>query len=117
MRHKKKLEKLGLAHDHRKALLKNLVSSLVIHERIRTTASRARATAARFARAMRVVRKKEPREAIRMMPQFVSVKEASFKLVGELKKKYENRTSGFTRITRVGIRKGDSAALVQIELI
>lgn len=117
MRHQKKLKKLGLPKDHRKSLLRNLVASLVLHGRIRTTESRAKALAARFGRVMRLVQKKENREAIRILKRYLALETASKKIMGELKKKYEKRTSGFTRITRVGMRKGDNATLVQIELV
>ncbi|KKU78503.1 MAG: 50S ribosomal protein L17, partial [Candidatus Peregrinibacteria bacterium GW2011_GWA2_47_7] len=117
MQHRKKINKLGLKKSHRDALLKNLVASLVINDRINTTASRAKALAARFGRIMSMVQKKEPREAIRLMPNYCNVKAASQKLVNELKAKYQDRVSGFTRITRLSTRKGDNAQLVQIELI
>ena len=117
MRHKKQLKKLGLKKSHRDSLVKNLITSLVLHGRIKTTQSRAKVLASRFARMMRVVHKKDKREAIRDMPQYCMTEAASKKIVDELKAKYENRTSGFTRITRLGLRKGDSASLVLIELI
>lgn len=111
------MKKLGLKKSHRDALVKNLITSLVLHDRIKTTQSRAKAVASRFARMMRVVQTKEKREAIRVMPQFCTNIKVSQKIVNELKTKYENRRSGFTRITRLGLRKGDSASLVQIELV
>lgn len=117
MRHRKKLKKLGLPKDHRKALMKNLIASLVLHERIRTTKLRAHALAARFDRMMSLVQKKELREAIRMLSLYCGIEEASRKIVGPLKERFAKRTSGFTRITPVGTRKGDNAKLVQIELV
>lgn len=117
MRHRKKLKKLGLKHSHRESLVKNLVASLVLHGKIRTTESRAKVLAARFGRIMRTAQKKEKREAIRAMPKYCSIKKASEKIINELKLRYKNKKSGFTRITRIGMRKGDNAKLVQIELI
>ncbi|MBI2453835.1 50S ribosomal protein L17 [Candidatus Peregrinibacteria bacterium] len=119
MRHRKRLKKLGLSKDHRESLLKNLIASLVIHGRIRTTKSRAKALAARFDRMMRLVQKRDSREAMRIMPGFcpAEMKEVAKKVANELKKKYETRSSGLTRITAVSQRKGDNAKLVQIELI
>lgn len=117
MRHRKKLKKLGLAKPHREALLKNLVASLVLNGYLRTTESRAKALASRFARLMHMVKTHEKREAIRLLPKFCSVRKADEKLVNELKEQYKARTSGFTRITRVGTRKGDNASLVHIELL
>lgn len=117
MRHLKKLKKLGLKKSHREALLKNLIASLVLNEKIRTTETRAKAIAARFNRLMDLVKKKEEREAIRLMPNYCPLPSASRKIIQELKKRYTDRPSGFTRITRVGMRKGDNARLVQIELL
>ena len=117
MRHRKKLKKLGLRKSHRESLLKNLIGSLVIEEHLKTTESRAKALAARFGHLMNILQKKEKREAIRILPGYCNVAAAQRKLVDTLIKRYDKRSSGFTRITRVGLRKGDSATLVQIELI
>ena len=117
MRHQKKLKKLGLRKDHRTSLLRNLIGSLVINGRIRTTDSRAKALASRFGHMMNMVQKNNDREAIRGLPTFCNVIPAQKIIVGELKKRYEKRPSGFTRITRIGMRKGDNAKLVLIELL
>lgn len=117
MRHRKKLKKIGLAKDHRTALLKNLIASLVLNGRIRTTENRARALASRFARLMKLVRSKEKREAIRLLPKYCNVRAACEKIANELKEKYKDRPAGYTRLTRIGLRKGDNARLTQIELL
>lgn len=117
MRHFKRLKKLGLKKSHRDSLVKNLVSSLVLSGRLRTTESRAKVLASRMGRIMSLVKRKEKREAIRLLPKYCWGLAASKKIVDELKPKYENRSSGFTRITRVGVRKGDNASYVQIELL
>lgn len=119
MRHQKRLKKIGLPKHHRDSLLKNLVADLVTYGKLRTTESRAKALSSRFDRITSLIqRKQEKREAIRMLPNYCAdVQGARAKLVGELKTKYAGRKSGFTRITRVGMRKGDNARLVQIELI
>lgn len=117
MRHRKKVKKLGLAKEHREALLKQQLSALISNEQIKTTEARAKALAARMGRAMRLVKSKDKREAIRALVYYVTTKDASAKMVDELKTRYENRGSGFTRITRLALRKGDNAKLVQIELL
>ncbi len=120
MRHLKKLKKLGLKKSHRDSLVKNLIADLVLHETLRTTENRAKALSARFDRLMRLVRKKEKREAIRLLPNYCADTAhgaARRKLVNELKLRYEKRTSGLTRITRIGMRRGDNASLVQIQLV
>jgi len=117
MRHRNRKKRLGLPKDHRTAMLRNLVSSLIINERIKTTEARAKALAARFGRLMSLVQKKELREAIRVTPKYLSGNTASKKLILVLKDKYIDRNSGFTRITHLGARAGDNAKLVQIELV
>lgn len=117
MRHRKKLKKMGLKKSHRDSLLKNLIAALVLHGRLKTTESRAKALASRFGKLMTLVLKKEKREAIRLMPNYCFTEKASRKIIDELKPKYEKRKSGFTRITPIALRKGDNAKLVQIELI
>ena len=120
MRHLKKVKKIGLAKDHRKSLLKNLIASLVLAEHLCTTQARAKALAARFGKLMWLIQNKEKREALRLLPNYCANAAngtAYFKLINELKSKYDKRTSGFTRITRLAMRKGDNALLVRIELI
>ena len=117
MRHLKTLKKLGLKKSHRDSLIKNLIASLVLHGQIRTTEARAKALAQHFGRLMSLIQRKETREAIRSASRYCGIQAASEKLINELKPKYAKRTSGFTRITQIGLRKGDAANLVQIELI
>lgn len=112
-----RVKKLGLNKEHREALLKQQLAALVINESIKTTEARAKVLAGRMGRAMRFVRNKDKREAIRALVSFVSTKDASVKFVDVLKSRYETRNSGFTRITRLGLRKGDCARLVQISLV
>lgn len=120
MRHQKKLKKLGLKKSHRDSLVKNLVADLVLHGSLHTTENRAKVLASRFGRLMSLVQKKEKREAIRLLPNYCANTAHGMtykKLIDELKPKYEKRASGFTRITRLGMRKGDNASLVQIQLV
>lgn len=117
MRHRKKLKKIGLARPHRVSVLKNLAASLVLHGRLRTTKRRAKALASHINHLLHIVQKKEPREAIRLLPRYLWGKSAAEKIMKEWKPKLGERKSGFTRITPIGLRKGDSAKLVQIEIL
>jgi large subunit ribosomal protein L17 len=117
MRHLKKLKKLGLKKSHREALIRNLIVSLAMHGRVRTTKTRAKVLQARFDHMLRIVHKKTPREAIRLLPRYCHLTSVSKKIVTELAPKYKDRTSGFTRLTPVGMRKGDNTPIVQIELL
>lgn len=117
MRHRIKKLKIGIDRDHTKAMLRNLVTSLVMHGRLRTTKKRAKALTMAFSQAMRLVKKRSHLEAIRNLPQFVTTQAASRKLLGELKARYEDKVSGFTSISTIGHRIGDDAHMVMIELI
>jgi len=120
MRHLKKVKKLGLKKSHRESLIKNLVLSLVLHGKLKTTPNPAKVLAARFGRVMNFLQNKEKREFIRLLPALCapySKQDELVKIFDDLKVKYAGRKSGFTRITCVGCRKGDNAKIVLIELI
>ncbi len=119
MRHRvKKISKLGRKADHRKLLLRNLATSLVLHDKIQTSVTKANALQPIFERIITNVKKKtDEREAIRYLKSYLLDEKAQKKVLAELKKKYAERNSGFTRITPIGIQKGDATLKVQIELI
>jgi len=119
MRHRvKKTSKLGRQADHRGLLLRNLATSLVLHEKIQTSATKAKALQPAFEKLITNLKKKsEDREAIRYLKSFLLDEKAQKKALAELKPKYAERKSGFTRITPVGVQKGDATPKVQIELV
>ena len=119
MRHRvKKVARLGRNVDHRKLLLRNLATQLILHDKIQTSAAKARAMQPVVERLISNVKKKaNDREAIRYLKSILLDERAQKKTLAELKKKYAERKSGFTRVTPIGIRKGDAAPKVQIELI
>lgn len=119
MRHRvKKISKLGRQADHRGLLIRNLATSLVEHDKIRTSSAKAKALQPVFERIVTNLKKKsDDREAIRYLKSILLTEKAQKKALTELKKKYADRKSGFTRITPIGIQKGDATPKVQIELI
>ncbi len=117
MRHRVRSVKLGRKKDHLKSLLRNLVTSLVLHGHIQTTEKKAKAIQGMVDKLITTVKKKEEREAIRELRKVLFTKESSEKMVQDLKKRYKDRNSGFTRIIPLGVREGDGASKVQIELI
>ena len=119
MRHRvKKISRLGRQADHRRLLLRNLATSLILHDKIQTSAAKASALQPIFERLVVNLKKKaDDREAIRYLKSFLLDEKAQKKAFAELKPKYAERKSGFTRITPIGIRKGDAAPKVQIELV
>ncbi len=108
--------RLGRTSGPRRALLRNLVASLIRHEHIRTTEAKAK-EARPMAESLITLAKKgtlhSRRQALSKVPQKDVVK----KLFDELGPRYEERAGGYTRIIKIGFRKGDAAPLVQLELV
>ncbi|MBD3330373.1 50S ribosomal protein L17 [Candidatus Peregrinibacteria bacterium] len=116
MRHKVKKVKLGSDKDHTTAVMRNLAMSLIIHEKIKTTAHRAKAVQPFVENLISIAKRKEKREAIRRINDLLQHTSSSKKILEVLLDRYKDRTSGYTRITKLGNRKGDNAPYVQIEL-
>ncbi len=119
MRHRvKKISKLGRQADHRGLLMRNLATDLVVHGKVQTSAAKAKAMQPIFERMIANLKKKtDDREAIRYLQAILIGEKAQKKALSELKPKFADRQSGFTRITPLGMRKGDATLQVQIELI
>lgn len=116
MRHRKYQGRLGVMPAHRRALLRNLVTSLLKHERIRTTKAKAKETR-RYAEKMISLAKKENLAAKRRVLGFVRERAVVKKLFDTLIYRYADRRGGYTRITRLGFRGGDGAEEVFLELV
>ncbi len=115
MRHLKKGRKFGRTSDQRKALLKILASQLVMRERIRTGEAKAKELAPMVEKM--VTRAKDPtldarRRLRRDLPQ-----PAVAKLMGTIAPRFSSRPGGYTRITKLGPRKSDSARMAIIEFV
>lgn len=121
MRHRVKKSNFGRQGDHQRALLKNLTTSVVLYEKVKTTQAKAKAVAPRVEKLISVARSVEAgkttkMDAIRKFKRELFDENASRKLLEELGKRYADRQSGFTRITHIKQRAGDAAPLVQLEL-
>ncbi|PKL36329.1 50S ribosomal protein L17 [Candidatus Peregrinibacteria bacterium HGW-Peregrinibacteria-1] len=117
MRHKVKKVKLGSDKDHTTSLLRNLAMSVIIYEKVKTTPKRAKAVQPIIDRMISIAKKSDTLHAIREIEKNLQHENSSKKILEVLKEKYKDRDSGFTRITKVGLRKGDGAPMVQIELV
>jgi len=116
MRHRKKIAKLGRKPDARKRMLRNLVTSLIMEERVRT--SLARAKAARSAAEKIITRgRKDSVHARRLVAGRVYGSKAVQKVFEELGPRYADRSGGYTRILKLGPRKGDAAEEVILEFV
>lgn len=116
MRHRKARFKLNRTASHRKATLRNLVTSLLEHERIVTTEAKAKA-ARGAAEKMITLAKRGDLHARRQALAFLTRKPVTHKLFSELKDRYMDRSGGYTAIVRLGPRLGDSAPLSVLALI
>ena len=117
MRHRKARRRLIQKPDHARILERNLVTSLILYEAIRTTRSRARVIQPIIDRLISNAKKQETHNAIRSLNAFVMDKNASRKVMQVFCERYKTRTSGFTSVKAVGARKGDGAQLVDLTLI
>ena len=117
MRHRSKKKKVGRNSAQRSSLLRNLATSLVLHEKLETTESKAKALKTVIEKLIGHSLKDEPREAIRKLNAYFYDKAAARKMIEVLKPRYQDRKSGFTRIRAVGIRKGDNGKVCRIELL
>jgi large subunit ribosomal protein L17 len=116
MRHRKDHRKLNRTSSHRMAMLRNLVTSLLEHERIRTTDAKAKEVR-RLAERMITLGKKGTLDARRRALRVVRSKAVASKLFETLAPRYQDRAGGYTRITKLGARVGDSASISMIELL
>lgn len=108
--------KLGLRSDHRKMMLRNIVTSLLREERIETTEKRAKELR-RLAEKMISLGKRGDLQARRQALAFLLDESVVKKLFDEIAPKYGDRSGGYTRILKLGYRRGDGAPMVLIELV
>ena len=116
MRHRKAGRKLGRTAAHRNAMLRNMVTSLLEHERIVTTVPKAK-EARRVADKMITLAKRGDLHARRQAYAYIRSKEVVAKLFDELEPQYADRQGGYTRIIRTGVRHGDAASMAILELV
>ena len=116
MRHLKEGRKLGRTASHRKALLRNMVSSLLEFEKIETTDAKAKELR-KVADQMITWGKRGDLHARRQSLRVISSKKIVQKLFDDIAPRFKERKGGYTRIIKVGRRKGDNAPLSIIEFI
>ena len=109
--------KLGRSMGHRKALYKNLTVSVLRYERVKTTEAKAKEVQGRIERAITIAKRGDLSARRSIVASFPNEPLVVTKLFDEIAPKYAARTSGYTRITKLGPRSGDAAEIVQIELV
>lgn len=116
MRHGVSGRNLSRTTSHRLAMFRNMVTSLLQHERIYTTVPKAKELR-RFADRMITLGKRGDLHARRQAMAFVREKGVVHKLFEEIALRYQNRPGGYTRIVKMGYRRGDAAPMCLIELV
>jgi len=116
MRHKIAGRKLGRSSSHRNAMFRNLVTDLLVYEKITTTEAKAKEVRG-LAERMITLGKESGLHSRRQALSFILDKRAVDKLFTELAPRYAERPGGYTRIIKLGPRLGDGAAMARLELV
>jgi large subunit ribosomal protein L17 len=116
MRHGKKFNHLGRTASHRKAMLSNMASSLILHKRISTTVAKAKALR-KYVEPLITKSKSDTTHSRRVVFSYLQNKESSQILFDEIADKVADRPGGYTRIIKTGARFGDNAETCIIELV
>jgi len=117
MPHRVAGRKLSREHSHRMSMLGNLAVSIIRYEKVKTTEAKAKEVRGLVDGMITLAKRGDlhaRRQLVSKMPHEPLIVE---KLMGEISEKYAERSSGFTRIVKLGPRLGDSATMVQIELV
>lgn len=121
MRHRKKLNHLGRTSSHRKAMLANMASSLIVHKRIKTTVAKAKAlriyVEPLITKTKNLTTVEDKTNAQRVVFRYLQDKTAVKELFTEVAGKVGDRPGGYTRILKLGNRLGDAAEMCLIELV
>ena len=116
MRHRRKVNKLGRKAEHREALLSNLAVALIMNKRIKTTVAKAKALR-QYIEPLITRAKEDSMHNRRIAFRYLRNKYAVTELFREIAKKVEDRPGGYTRVLKLGFRKGDGAEMALIELV
>lgn len=116
MRHNRKLNHLGRKSGHRKALLSNMATSLVLHKRIETTLAKARALRV-YIEPLITKSKEDTTHSRRVVFSYLKQKEAVSELFRVIAPKIADRPGGYLRILKTGFRAGDAADMAIVEFV
>lgn len=116
MRHNKKFNHLGRKSAHRKAMLSNMATSLILHKRIKTTEAKAKALRM-YVEPLITKCKEDSTHNRRTVFAYLRSKEAVTELFRDISMKVSDRPGGYTRIIKLGKRLGDNAEMCMIELV
>jgi len=116
MRHGKKLNHLGRTNSHRKAMMSNMATSLIVHKRIQTTLAKAKALRV-YVEPLLTKSKNDTTHSRRTVFSYLQDKDAVSELFRDIAPKIASRPGGYTRIIKLENRLGDNAEMALIELV
>ena len=116
MRHNKAINHLGRKSGHRKALLANMATSLILNKRIQTTVAKAKALKM-YVEPLITKSKEDSTHSRRVVFSYLKNKEAVTELFRTVAPKIADRPGGYTRVLKTGFRQGDGADMALIELV
>lgn len=116
MRHNNTGRRLGRTTSHREAMFRNMVTSLLNHEKITTTDAKAKEIRS-VAEKMITLGKRGDLHSMRLAASYIREKSVVTKLFTTIAPRYKERSGGYTRIIKLGIRQGDTAPISLIELV
>jgi large subunit ribosomal protein L17 len=117
MRHQVKSKRVNRGEAHLNSMLKNLITSIILYEKVKTTKAKAKIAVPIIEKLLVSVKNNTAIENYRNLNAYLADQNASKKIMQELLKRYKDRNAGFTRMTNLGFRAGDAAPMVQIELV
>ena len=117
MRHRVKTKRLSRDTEHRKAMLKNLASSLVINKKIVTTTAKAKFLRPYIEKLITRAKSGENYSNVRYMKQKLIGYDTVKAILSEIGPKFSDRKGGYTRIVKLGNRGGDNAPLARVEIL
>ena len=116
MRHRKKGRTLSRTASHKKATMRNMATSLFRHERIETTTAKAKELRP-FAERLITLAKRGDLHARRLAGRLIADRQVLGKLFDDIGPRFTERSGGYTRILKLGTRRGDAAEMALIELV
>jgi large subunit ribosomal protein L17 len=116
MRHKKKGNHLSRTYSHKKALMKNMSAQVIEHKEIKTTLAKAKELR-RYVERLITYAKKGSLHHRRLAFKFLQNKNAVTSLFDEIAQEFETRNGGYSRIVKLGLRKGDGASMALFQLV
>jgi len=116
VRHRRNVDKIGMEKAHRESVLANLATALIMHSKVDTTLARAKA-GQRFAERVITLARRGDLHARRLVFARLQDKQAVDKLFDELGPRYKDRPGGYTRVVKLGPRRGDGAERARLMLV